>query len=119
MKNPQYSKIENNFPNFDTPTTFYDYNALHFYVLYIIISLFPLNYFNNVTQWNKFYFNFVYVIRDLAGNNSNSIANCMVYLAKENLINLTLSHNQSRIMSLKEAMQGCILIIKNIKQIVF
>jgi hypothetical protein len=43
----------------------------------------------------------------------------MVYLAKENLVNLTLSHNQSRIMSLKEAMQECILIIKNIKQIVF
>ena len=36
-----------------------------------------------VTQWNQFCFNFVCVIRDLVGNNNNSIANCMVYLARK------------------------------------
>jgi len=35
----------------------------------------------------------MYVIRDLVENNNNSIANCMVYLFKEKVINLKMAHN--------------------------
>jgi len=37
MKTPQTQLKENNFPNFCAPTTLHDYNALYFYILYIII----------------------------------------------------------------------------------
>jgi hypothetical protein len=58
-------------------------------------------------------------IWDLIGNNKNSVANCMVYLAKKKVINLRMAHNYSWSMSLKGAMWECILIIKNIKWVVF
>jgi hypothetical protein len=33
------------------------------------------------------------VIRDLVDNNNNSIANCMVYIAKKKVFNLKMAHN--------------------------
>ena len=35
---------------------------------------------------------FLYIIRDLVGNNNNSIANCIFYLTKK-VINLKMAYN--------------------------
>jgi hypothetical protein len=77
-------------------------------------------YFIYVTKLNEFYFNvFIYVIRDLVGNNNNSIANCIFYLNKK-VINLKMAHNWSRNMSLKETMYECTLIKSiNCDEVVF